>query len=128
MIGILGLAFLVVPFVELFILLRVGSSIGAVNTIVLLVVVSVVGAALVKREGFAVLRAAQARMAAGSVPGRELIDGVMILFAGALLLTPGFLTDLLGILLLLPPTRAVLRRSVTASLVKRVDVRRRMPW
>lgn len=112
MLGVLALLFLVVPFAELFVLLQVGRAIGALETIGLLVLVSVVGAWLVKREGIGVLRRAEERLRQGGVPGRELVDGVMILFAGALLLTPGFLTDIFGILLLLPPVRAAMRTSV----------------
>ncbi|HVF76163.1 MAG TPA: FxsA family protein [Acidimicrobiales bacterium] len=122
MLGVLALLFLVVPFAELFVLLKVGQLIGALETVALLVVVSVVGAWLVKREGLGVLRRAQQRVQQGSVPGRELVDGVLILFAGALLLTPGFLTDILGILLLLPPVRAALRSSTVAWLGRRAGV------
>lgn len=122
MLGVLALLFLVVPFAELFVLLQVGRAIGAFETIGLLIVVSVVGAWLVKREGIGVLRRAQARMQQGSVPGRELVDGVLILFAGALLLTPGFLTDIVGILLLLPPVRAALRATTIGWLGRRAGV------
>jgi UPF0716 protein FxsA len=118
----LAVLFLVVPFVELFVLLQVGQAIGVLDTIVLLVLVSIVGAWLVKREGLGVLRRAQARAAAGAVPGRELVDGVLILFAGALLLTPGFVTDVVGILLLLPPVRAALRGSTVRWLRRRAGV------
>ncbi|MDP9071933.1 MAG: FxsA family protein [Actinomycetota bacterium] len=118
--GGLFLLFLVVPFVELFIILQVGRAIGALNTIAVLVVVSVVGAWLVKREGLGVLRRARRRLDAGAVPGRELVDGVLILFAGALLLTPGFLTDLLGVLLLVPPVRGAIRVAVSRVLHRRV--------
>ena len=127
MVGLLFLLFLAVPFVELFVILQVGRAIGAVNTIGVLVLISVTGAWLVKREGLGVLRRAHERVSAGAVPGRELVDGVLILFAGALLLTPGFLTDAVGILLLVPPVRAGLRRAVTRQLRRRsgiVDLRR----
>lgn len=123
MVGVLFLLFVLVPFVELYVILQVGQELGAVNTIALLVGVSLVGGALVKREGFGVLRRAQVRMNAGQVPGRELVDGVLILFAGALLMTPGFLTDVFGILLLLPPTRAGIRAAVIKALRKRVVIR-----
>lgn len=122
-VGLLFLAFLVVPFLELFVILKVGGAIGALNTIGLLVLVSVVGAWLVKREGLGVLRRAQARVQSGGIPAKELIDGVMILFAGALLLTPGFLTDVVALLLLLPPVRAGLRSSTTSALRRRVGRR-----
>ncbi|HUQ39161.1 MAG TPA: FxsA family protein [Acidimicrobiales bacterium] len=124
MFGALALMFLIVPFVELFVLLQVGSAIGLLPTVVLLVLVSIVGAGLVKREGLGVLRRAQQRIDAGQVPGRELVDGVLILFAGALLLTPGFLTDVFGVLLLLPPVRAVVRGSATRFLTRRSAVLR----
>ena len=84
---------------------------------------SVAGAWLVKREGIGVLRRAREQVQAGRVPGSELVDGVLILFAGALLLTPGFLTDLIGILLLVPPVRAVLRAAASARLAQRAIYR-----
>lgn len=115
--------FLVVPFVELFVILQVGQAIGALNTVAALVLVSVVGAWLVKREGLGVVRRVQERVARGAVPGRELVDGALILFAGALLLTPGFVTDLVAILLLVPPVRAALRTSATRYLRRRADIR-----
>lgn len=122
MFGVIALLFLVVPFLELFVLLQVGEAIGVLDTIALLVLVSLVGAWLVKREGLGVLRRAQQRAAAGAVPGRELVDGVLILFAGALLLTPGFVTDVVGILLLLPPVRAALRGATVKWLRRRATV------
>lgn len=120
---LLFLLFLAVPFVELFLILQVGRAIGALNTIALLVLVSIVGAWLVKREGLSVLRRAQQRVHRGAVPGRELVDGALILFAGALLLTPGFLTDMVGVLFLLPPVRAALRSAVTRWLRRRAELR-----
>lgn len=131
MLGILALLFLVVPFLELFVILQVGRTIGALNTIGLLILVSVVGAWLVKREGLGVLRRAQLQMQRGRVPGNELVDGVLILFAGALLLTPGFLSDAAGILLLLPPVRFALRAFARRRLAHRIrvyDVRPQPPY
>ena len=115
--------FMVVPFLELYVILQVGQAIGAVDTIGLLVLVSVVGAWLVKREGISVLRRAQERISQGAVPGRELVDGVLILFAGTLLVTPGFVTDMVAVLLLLPPIRAAARVAVTSHLRRRSDIR-----
>lgn len=120
---VLFLLFLAVPFVELFVILQVGRAIGALNTIAVLILVSVVGAWLVKREGLGVLRRAQERMSRGAVPGRELVDGVLILFAGALLLTPGFVTDAVAVLLLLPPVRATVRAAATRRLRRRAEFR-----
>ncbi|MGH9163952.1 MAG: FxsA family protein [Acidimicrobiales bacterium] len=119
MVGLLFLLFLVLPFVELYVILQVGQAIGVLNTIGLLLVVSAVGAWLVKREGIGVVRRAQQRMAEGVLPGRELVDGVLIVFAGALLITPGFVTDVVGVALLLPPVRAVLRGGVIRALGRR---------
>jgi UPF0716 protein FxsA len=80
------------------------------------------------REGFATLARARTRIEAGEVPGRELIDGVLILFAGALLVSPGFLTDVVGVLLLLPPVRAALRGATVRWLARRADVRLDRQW
>ena len=121
--AVLALLFLVVPFVELFVLIQVGQAIGTLPTIALLVVVSIVGAWLVKREGLGVVRRAQEQMRRGQVPGRELVDGVLILFAGALMLTPGFFTDIFGIALLIPPVRAALRTLASAQLSRRAALR-----
>jgi UPF0716 protein FxsA len=123
-VALLVLLFLAVPFAELFVIIKVGEAIGVLWTIVLLVGMSVLGAALVKREGLAVLRRAQERIQYGEVPGEQLLDGVLILFAGALLLTPGFLTDAMGVLLLLPPVRFGLRRAARRRLQRRVELYR----
>lgn len=128
MFPLLALLFLVVPFLELFLIIKVGQAVGAGWTIGVLVLISIVGAWMVKREGVGVLRRARARIRAGEVPGNELTDGVFILFAGALLLTPGFLTDMLGILLLIPPVRAGMRRAATRSYRKRRGRRRTQQW
>jgi UPF0716 protein FxsA len=117
--GVLFLLFLVVPIAELAVIVQVGQSIGTLNTIALLVLVSVVGAALVKREGLGVLRRVQRPVGRGEVPGRELADGFLVLFGGALLLTPGFLSDAVGLALLLPPVRAVVRPVLLAQLSAR---------
>jgi UPF0716 protein FxsA len=101
---------IVVPLVELYAAIQVAHAIGAFDTIVLLVVVSVVGAWLTKREGFVVLRRLRAQLEAGRVPARELVDGALVLGAGVLLLVPGFVTDAVGLLVLFPPTRALFRR------------------
>lgn len=122
MFALLLLAFVVVPFVELYVIIQVAHVIGALDTIALLVVVSAVGAWLVKREGLGVLRRVQQQVQGGAVPGNELVDGLLILFAGALLLTPGFVSDLLGILLLLPPVRFALRAVARRRLSHRVQL------
>jgi UPF0716 protein FxsA len=106
---LLILLFIVTPIVELYLIVQVAGEVGVLNTIALLFLVSVVGAWLVRREGLGILRKAQEEMAQGRVPGRQLVDGLLVLFGGALMLTPGFATDALGLSLLFPPTRALLR-------------------
>ena len=122
MFAALALLFLVVPFAELYVIIQIGQAIGALPTIAILVIDSLVGAWLVKREGLAVLRRAQAQIQRGVVPGTELVDGVLILFAGALMLTPGFLTDILATFLLIPPVRVVVRRMLGSQLAKRATL------
>jgi UPF0716 protein FxsA len=114
--------FIGVPFAEIYVLLQVGDAIGVVNTLGLLILISVVGAWLAKREGLGVLRRMQRSIDAGRVPGTELVDGFLILLAGALMLTPGFLTDILAILLLLPPVRAVVRRELRRRVARRIEI------
>lgn len=118
----LVILFIGVPFAEIYVLLQVGHTIGVVNTLGLLVLVSVVGAWLAKREGLGVLRRMQRSIDSGRVPGTELVDGFLILLAGALMLTPGFLTDILAILLLLPPIRAVVRRELRRRVARRIQI------
>jgi UPF0716 protein FxsA len=114
--------FIGVPFAEIYVLLQVGDAIGVVNTLGLLILISVVGAWLAKREGLGVLRRMQRSIDSGRVPGTELVDGFLILLAGALMLTPGFLTDILAILLLLPPVRAVVRRELRRRVARRIGI------
>ncbi len=123
MVPALALLFLLVPFAELAVIIAVGKSIGVLATLLLLLVFSLFGAWLARREGLAAWRRFQLAMVDGRMPTREVADGAMILLAGALLLTPGFLTDLAGLLLLVPTTRALARRLVPA-LVRRRALRR----
>jgi UPF0716 protein FxsA len=124
MVGLLLLAFLVVPIVELAVIVQVAQGIGVLNTLALLVLVSLVGAWLAKREGIGVARRFLANLQRGEVPAREVVDGALILFAGALMLAPGFLTDVLAIVLLVPPTRAVVRGILLRRFRDRIVVRR----
>lgn len=122
MFPVLAVLFLAVPLAELYVLIQVGQVIGVLETVGLLLLVSVVGAWLAKREGIGVLRRMQAAVNAGRVPGTELVDAFLILLAAALMLTPGFLTDIVAILLLLPPVRAGVRRTVRRSLARRIEI------
>jgi UPF0716 protein FxsA len=109
MLPILFLLLIVVPLVELAIIVRVADQIGVLETIALLIGVSVAGAWLLKQQGMATWARLQRSLAEGRVPHQEVVDGAMILFGGALLLTPGFLTDVVGLILLFPFTRAALK-------------------
>lgn len=122
MFGPLLLVFLVVPLIELFLIVQVSQSLGVLETILLLIVVSVVGAWLVRREGLSVMRRVQDQLQAGKMPTDALIDGAMILGGGALMLTPGFLTDAIGVSLMLPPVRAIFRPFVAKAVRSRVQV------
>jgi len=121
MLPVLFLVFLVMPIVELAVIIQVGQSIGVLNTIGLLLLVSIVGSWLVKREGAGVWRRFRSQMESGHVPGKEVADGVLIMLAGALLISPGFVTDCLGVLLLLPPVRAAIRARALRRLTFRVQ-------
>lgn len=117
----LVIAFIIVPIIEIWLIVQVNAAIGGWETLALLVLDSVIGAWLVRREGFSLLERVQAALGRGELPTNELIDGMLVLFAGALMLTPGFLTDGLGFLLLLPPTRAVVRTFLKARFAGRVS-------
>ena len=122
MLGLLALLFLVVPIAELYVIVQVASGIGVPETILLLIGISVAGAWLAKREGIGVLRRVQATVADGRVPSGELVDGGLVLLAGALMITPGFLSDCLALVLLFPPTRALVRRTLLVAVVRRARV------
>lgn len=115
----LAVLFLVVPIAELAVIVAVAGEIGVLDTIGLLILVSVVGAWLCQREGVGVLRRLRAQLQSGTPVHRELIDGFLVLFAGTLLLTPGFLSDLLAVALLLPPTRAAVRAVIVRGFRRR---------
>jgi UPF0716 protein FxsA len=118
--GPLVLLLVVVPIAELYVIIQVGHVLGVVNTLALLVLISFTGAWLMKREGLSTWRRAQRQVDAGVVPGKELVDGALIVLAGALLVAPGFITDALGLLLLLPPVRAGVRSFSRRRLQRRV--------
>jgi UPF0716 protein FxsA len=107
---LLVLLFIIVPIAELAVLIQVGQLIGVWWTILLLIADALLGSWLLRAQGRAVWRRFNQALAGGKLPHREVVDGVLIIFGGALLLTPGFLTDIFGLLFLIPPTRAVMRR------------------
>lgn len=111
---VLLLAFIVVPIIELAVIIQVGQVIGTPATVALLLVVSVAGAWLVKREGLKAWSRFRAALAEARIPAEEVVDGALVMLAGALMLTPGFVTDAAGLLLVIPPSRALISRLIRA--------------
>jgi UPF0716 protein FxsA len=114
--------FIAVPIAELAVIIQVGEAIGVWWTIAILIADSILGSQLMRSQGRAVWRRFNAALQAGRAPAREVVDGALVLFGGALLLTPGFITDIFGLLLLLPPTRAVIRRVFLRQVMRRITV------
>jgi UPF0716 protein FxsA len=121
------LLFVAVPFAELYVIIKVADSIGAAPTILLLAADSLLGAWLMRSQGRAVWRRFNDTIRAGAVPHREIVDGVLVIFGGAFLITPGFLTDVIGVCLLLPPTRSLIRRYAQRRLERRAFAAARPP-
>ncbi|HXH81180.1 FxsA family protein [Nocardioides sp.] len=117
---LLLVAFVVVPLLEIFVLIQVGQVIGAWWTILLLVADSILGTWLIRREGGRAWTALRTALGTGAMPARELADGALILVGGTLMLSPGFVTDLLGIALILPMTRPLARRALTRVVARRL--------
>ncbi|NOY72750.1 MAG: FxsA family protein [Gammaproteobacteria bacterium] len=114
------LLFLLVPLIEIYLLIKIGSLIGAIATVFLVVLTAVVGAYLLRLQGFATLQRVRKNMSEGVLPAQELIEGLMLLFAGVLLLTPGFFTDIVGFVFLVPAARhwlslKMLERSILSE-------------
>lgn len=119
----LFVAFIVLPVVEIWLITQAAGQIGWLLTLFLVIFVSAAGAWLVRREGLGVIRRVRDNLSGGTIPTNDLADGAMIFFASALMLTPGFLTDGIGLALLIPPIRAILRPPVIAFFRRRLDVR-----
>mgnify|MGYP001034669972 CR=1 FL=1 len=120
MLARLFVVFAVVPVLELYVLIKVGKLIGAWETVAILLAVSFAGAWLVRHQGFAILSRIQGELAAGRLPAAELLDGFLVLVGGVLLLTPGFLTDFLGLAFLIPAGRFVLKQYLRRWLEQRL--------
>ena len=119
---LLVLVFVVVPLAELYVIIEVGRALGAVPTIAILVADSILGSLLLRSQGRGAWRRLNEALAAGRPPAREALDGTLVIFGGAFLITPGFVTDLLGLILLIPPTRALVRRALVAHFSRRFVV------
>lgn len=112
----LFLIFTSVSLLEIFVLVKVGSFLGAWPTVLLVVLSALVGSALVRSQGLQLIQQLQQRMAAGEMPGQQLIEGIMLIITGVLLVTPGFVTDFCGLLLLVPRIRASLAKIIMANI------------
>ena len=119
--GWLALLFIVVPVVELALLIRLGGFLGLFPTLALIMLTGIIGARLARQQGLSVLQRFQAETQAGRLPGDAIMDGAIILFSGALLLTPGILTDIAGFIGLIPPAREAIKRALRASMKRAVE-------
>lgn len=123
----LFLAFTIIPFVEIYLLIKIGSYLGAFNTVVIVILTAFLGALLARYQGLRTMLRVRESLEGGEMPAEELMDALLILLAGIVLLTPGFLTDLAGIAILIPKTRRMfkqwLRKKFDAWITqKRIDV------
>lgn len=117
----LFLIFTIIPVIELTLLIKIGTIIGTLNTILLVIFTAMVGAYLVKMEGLGVMMRFQQNMSEGVFPGEEIFDGALILISGALLVTPGVATDLVGFLLVFPASRQIIKKYLKDYLRRRID-------
>ena len=106
----LFLAFTIIPFVEIYLLIKIGSYLGAFNTVVIVILTAFLGALLARYQGLQTMLRVKESLERGEMPAEELLDALLILLAGIVLLTPGFLTDLAGIVILIPKTRGMFKR------------------
>lgn len=120
MLPLLALVFLIVPVAEVFVLIQVGQAIGAGWTVLLLLASAVLGSWLVRREGARAWRRFREAAAGGRPPAREAVDGALVLIGGTLLVTPGFLTDIVGLILLTPVTRPLVRGALVRAASRRI--------
>jgi UPF0716 protein FxsA len=114
--------FIALPILELYVIIQVGGEIGVLPTLALLIADSILGTILFRSQGRAAWARFNRAMAEGRVPGREVFDGAMIILGGALLVTPGFITDIFGLICLIPPTRGLLRRLLGGMARRRMSV------
>ena len=118
--GWLILIFIALPIAELYVIIKVGEAIGLIPTLILLVLDAVLGSMLWRHQGRAAWVRFNRALAENRLPHKEVFDGVLIIFGGALLITPGFLSDILGLILLLPPTRAIVRAFAARTVRRRI--------
>jgi UPF0716 protein FxsA len=115
------LIFTIIPVIELAVLIKVGGIIGTLNTIMIILITGVMGAILAKAQGLLVMQRMRENLMAGIMPTEELFNGAMVLVGGALLLTPGFVTDLLGLIFLIPQTRLLIKQYLKRRIQHKLD-------
>jgi UPF0716 protein FxsA len=120
---LLFVIFVLVPIAELYVIIQVGQAIGALWTILILIADSLIGARMLSWQGRRAWRSFQQALAEGRMPHKEVLDGALIILGGAFLLTPGFITDVFGLFLLIPPTRVIARRLLVRLLSRRGSLR-----
>lgn len=125
--AILLLLLLTVPMIEIYVLIEVGRAIGSVSTVILVVLTAVAGAWLLRWQGLVTLARVRSALERGEIPALELVEGLLLLVTGALLLTPGFVTDVVGFAVLIPPLRRLVAISAARKLVVHSVDRQRSP-
>jgi UPF0716 protein FxsA len=115
------LIFIVVPLIEILLLIEIGSRIGALNTILIIVITGILGASMMRQQGFTIIRNIQRDLSQGHMPTGELINGALVLVGGIVLLTPGFFTDAVGFVLLIPGSRAFVRKKIQLLIQRKID-------
>ena len=113
--------FTIIPIAELYLLIKIGGLIGALNTVLIIFLTAVIGAYLAKTQGFIVIRKINQALNEGRLPARELLDGLFVLLGGFTLLTPGFLTDLIGLSMLFPPTRILYSKLAVRIIQNKIE-------
>ena len=117
----LFLLFTIIPVIELYVIIKIGGMIGALNTILIILTTAVIGAYLAKQQGLMVIGNIRQAVQEGWVPGRELLHGLIVLLGGLMLLTPGFITDILGISALIPPIRDLYINLVRKLILNKIE-------
>ena len=115
------LIFIVVPLIEILLLIEIGSRIGALNTIFIIILTAILGGSLMRHQGFTIIRNIQRDLSQGQMPTGELINGALVLVGGIVLLTPGFFTDAVGFVLLLPATRALILKKIQLLIRRKIE-------
>jgi UPF0716 protein FxsA len=115
------LIFIVVPLIEILLLIEIGSRIGALYTIFIIILTGILGASMMRQQGFTIIRNIQRDLSQGRMPTGELINGALVLVGGIVLLTPGFFTDAVGFVLLIPATRALIRKKIQLLIRRKIE-------